>query len=31
VSRCSMKVFPPEVYITSFGGDVKPSVSGDLD
>jgi len=23
-------VFPPEVYTASFGGDVKPSVSGDL-
>jgi len=30
VSRCSLKVFPPEVYTTSFGGDVKPSVPGDL-
>jgi len=30
VSRYSLKVFPPEVYTTSFGGDVKPSVLGDL-
>ena len=25
-----LKVFPPEVYITSFGGDVQPSVLRDL-
>ena len=30
VSRCSLKVYPPEVYTTSFRGDVKPSVLGDL-
>jgi len=30
VSRCSLKVFLPEVYTASFGGDVKPSVPGDL-
>jgi len=24
------KVFPPEVYTAFFGGDVKPSVPGDL-
>ena len=30
VSRCGLKVFPPEVYTTSFGGDVKPLVPGDL-
>ena len=30
VSRCSLKVFPPEVYTASFGGDVKLSVPGDL-
>ena len=30
VSRCGLKVFPPEVYTASFGGDVKPSVLGDL-
>ena len=28
VSRCRLKVFPPEVYTASFGGDVKPSVPG---
>ena len=26
VSRCILKVFSPEVYTTSFGGDVKPLV-----
>ena len=30
VSRCILKVFSPEVYTASFGGDVKPSVPGDL-
>ena len=30
VSRCSLKVFPPEVYTASFGGDVKPSSQGTL-
>ena len=30
VSRCGLKVFSPEVYTTSFGGDIKPSVLGDL-
>ena len=30
VSRCGLKVLPPEVYTASFGGDVKPSVPGDL-
>jgi len=28
VSRCGLKVFPPEVYTAFFGGDVKPSVPG---
>ena len=30
VSRCILRVFSPEVYTASFGGDVKPSVPGDL-
>jgi len=30
VSRCGLKMFPPEVYTASFGGDVKPSVPGEL-
>ena len=30
VSRCGLKVLPPEVYAASFGGDVKPSAPGDL-
>jgi len=30
VSRCRLKVFPPEVYTASSGGDVKPLVPGDL-
>jgi len=30
VSRCGLKVFSPEVYTASFGGDVKPSVPVDL-
>jgi len=30
VSRCGLKVLPPEVYSTSFRGDVKPLVPGDL-
>ena len=30
VSRCGLKVFPPEVYTASFRGDVKLSVPGDL-
>jgi len=30
-SRCILKVFSPEVYTaSSFGGDVKPLVPGDL-
>ena len=28
VSRCRLKVFLPEVYAASFGGDVKPLVPG---
>ena len=30
VSGRSLKVFPLEIYTASFGGDVKPSVPGDL-
>ena len=30
VSRCSLKVLPPEVYTASFRQDVKPLVPGDL-
>jgi len=26
VSRCGLKVFPPQVYTAFFGGDVKPLV-----
>ena len=28
MSRCRLKVFLPEVYTASFGGDVKPLVPG---
>ena len=28
--RCTLKVFSPEVYNASFGGDAKPLVPGNL-
>ena len=30
MSRCILKVFSPEVYTTSFRGDIKVLVPGDL-